>query len=145
MGDMRPLVFIIGAGRSGTNLLTFVFNAESSEFHNLGENRYIWNVGQKDRRKDTRTAQEVTDKIRSYLHAHFAMRSQTVETENAILLDKTPSNAFRIPFIQSVFPNAKFIHIVRDGRDNILSRTRQWKAQEPEEAATDLPMQTNSG
>lgn len=30
---------------------------------------------------------------------------------------KNPRNSLRIPFIKKLFPNAKFIHIIRDGRD----------------------------
>lgn len=139
------LVFIVGAGRSGTNLLTFAFNAESSDFVNLGENRYIWNFGQKDRSSDRRDASEVTPRIRRYLHRHFTMRARRFDGSATIFLDKTPSNAFRIPFVAEVFPSAKFIHIVRDGRDNLLSRSRQWKAQEPEEASASTPMASISG
>ncbi len=140
-----PLVCILGAGRSGTNMLTFAFAAESPDFGNLGENRYIWNVGQKDRRSDRRAADDVTPKIRSYLRDHFALRAERYGAGASVFLDKTPSNAFRIPFVAETFPQAKFIHIIRDGRDNLLSRSRQWKAQEPQEAAASKPMSTGSG
>lgn len=140
-----PLVFILGAGRSGTNLLTFAFHAESPDFGNLGENRYIWNIGQKDRRSDQRGASEVTPRIRRYLHRHFALRARRFDGAATIFLDKTPSNAFRIPFVAEVFPEAKFIHIIRDGRDNLLSRSRQWKAQEPNEAPSSVPMSNMAG
>ena len=31
--------------------------------------------------------------------------------------DKTPTNIFLIPFLASTFPDAQFVHIIRDGRD----------------------------
>jgi len=142
---MHDLVFILGAGRSGTNLLTFAFDRESPDFANLGENRYVWTYKQAERRSDQRRADEMTPQTRDYLHRYFAMRAERLGPQARVLLDKTPSNAFRIPFISAVFPEAKFIHIVRDGRDNLLSRSRQWKAQEPEEAASANPMSTVSG
>jgi hypothetical protein len=34
-----------------------------------------------------------------------------------VVVEKNPRNALRISYIHSVFPDAKFIHIIRDGRD----------------------------
>ena len=42
------------------------------------------------------------------------------------VLDKAPRNSLRIPFLRQVFPNARFIHIFRDGRDCTLSIHREW-------------------
>ena len=38
------------------------------------------------------------------------------------------SNSLRVPFVNKIFPEAKFIHIVRDGRDVTLSAARRWVA-----------------
>lgn len=143
--SVPPLVFILGAGRSGTNLLTFAFQAESPDFGNLGENRYIWTKGQTDTSDDRRSAAEVTPRIRQYLHRHFAMRARRFDGPARVFLDKTPSNAFRLPFAAEVFPEAKFIHIIRDGRDNLLSRSRQWKALTPQDAAAEDPTHKIAG
>lgn len=138
--EKPELVFVLGAGRSGTNLLTFAFDAESHDFVNLGENRYVWTKGQTRQSSDRRSADDVTPDLQRYYHHYFERRKRRIGDADCILLDKTPSNAFRIPFIAAIFPEAKFIHIVRDGRDNLLSRTRQWKAQEPNEPSSSNPM-----
>jgi protein-tyrosine sulfotransferase len=42
--------------------------------------------------------------------------------------DKTPENIISVPFLYKLFPDAKFIHIFRDGRDVALStKAGQWK------------------
>jgi glycosyltransferase involved in cell wall biosynthesis len=42
-------------------------------------------------------------------------------------VDKTPRNVFLMPFLSRAFPDARFIHIVRDGRDVALSWSeRPW-------------------
>ena len=41
-------------------------------------------------------------------------------------MNKAPSNIFRIDFINEIFPDCKIVHIIRDGRDNILSRLYKW-------------------
>lgn len=43
------------------------------------------------------------------------------------LLEKTPHNAFVLDVLAEAFPDARFVHIVRDGRDAALShRDRGW-------------------
>jgi hypothetical protein len=42
--------------------------------------------------------------------------------------DKTPGYAFHMPAIQSLLPEAAFIHIIRDGRDAALSLRPLWFA-----------------
>ena len=41
--------------------------------------------------------------------------------KNKRLVVKHPRNSLRIPFIKKLFPDAKFLHIVRDGRDTTCS------------------------
>ncbi len=40
--------------------------------------------------------------------------------------DKTPSYVQHMPVIQKIFPQAQFIHIIRDGRDTALSAIDKW-------------------
>jgi len=43
------------------------------------------------------------------------------------LLEKTPNNCLRIPFLRALFPDAKFVFLRRDGRPNISSLMDGWK------------------
>ena len=45
---------------------------------------------------------------------------------SARLLEKTPKNILRIPFLLSLFPDARFIYLYRDARDNISSIIDGW-------------------
>jgi protein-tyrosine sulfotransferase len=48
-------------------------------------------------------------------------------TGRSIWLEKTPANVFRFGFVRRSFPNAKLIHVVRDGRDAVCSlRSQPW-------------------
>ena len=52
------------------------------------------------------------------------------ETES-VFCEKTPGNCFIVPFLYRTFPGARFIHIVRDGRDSALSLAKKdWYANE---------------
>ncbi|MGD1855061.1 MAG: sulfotransferase [Leptolyngbyaceae cyanobacterium] len=39
--------------------------------------------------------------------------------------DKTPRNCFVVDFLNQAFPNAQFVHIIRDGRDAALSHSKK--------------------
>lgn len=42
------------------------------------------------------------------------------------LLEKTPENCLRLSFLLELFPDARFIHLVRDGRRNVASLMEGW-------------------
>lgn len=43
------------------------------------------------------------------------------------LLEKTPENCLRLPFLLALFPDAHVIYLTRDGRSNISSLIEGWK------------------
>ncbi|MGH2739321.1 MAG: sulfotransferase family protein [Actinomycetota bacterium] len=42
------------------------------------------------------------------------------------IVEKTPHNALRIPFLRALFPDAQFLHLTRDPRTNIPALYRSW-------------------
>ncbi len=116
------MVFIVGAGRSGTTFLSHILGHDP-RIKGASENRYIWNYKQKDLRFDMRPPSDATDAVKHYITKYFANKTQGQEE---FIVDKTPSNAFRVDFIREIFPDCKIIHILRDGRDNVVSRMTKW-------------------
>jgi len=51
----------------------------------------------------------------------------TTENNRYIACEQTPKNIFYINELLSAFPNARFIHMVRDSRDVLLSQKNKWK------------------
>ena len=43
------------------------------------------------------------------------------------LVEKSPKNSLRVPFIRALFPDARFLHLTRDPRSNIASLVRAWQ------------------
>ncbi|MBA2275022.1 MAG: sulfotransferase [Actinobacteria bacterium] len=64
---------------------------------------------------DARPPVDYSDAIRA-LFALYARRQGKVR-----YADKTPRNLMNIPLLAQLFPEARFIHIIRDGRDVALS------------------------
>jgi hypothetical protein len=43
------------------------------------------------------------------------------------LLEKTPENCLRLPFLLALFPDARIIYLTRDGRSNVNSLMEGWR------------------
>ena len=59
--------------------------------------------------------------------AHAALRYFYQRLGAGWVLDKTCINVMRIPYLHALFPQAKFVFIQRDGRDNISSMMDGWR------------------
>ena len=60
--------------------------------------------------------------IFQYLFDNLVNKSK----KNVIFGDKTPSYIYHLPLLFRVFPNAKFLHIIRDPRDQAVSAKKAW-------------------
>ena len=56
--------------------------------------------------------------IFEHVFRHFGSKRATIDT---IWGDKTPGYINHMPLLKAVFPNAKFLHVIRDHRDYCLS------------------------
>ena len=117
--NLRRAVFIVGADRSGTTFLGDSLAAvpELSYHHEpvltKAAGRYVY-----ERRWSERRAVLLYRTTYAWLlriHADGDLR----------LAEKTPSNSFILPFLARTFPDSRFVHIVRDGRDAVASHLKQ--------------------
>jgi hypothetical protein len=83
------------------------------------EPKYVWSWGNNFKPDDVLTEKDATQKIISHIQKRFDKFLRQSGKER--LLEKTPNNCLRLPFIRAVFPEAKIIHIVRDGRSVFYS------------------------
>jgi len=147
-------LFIVGAHRSGTTLLQVLLDSktniaippESHIFDRFSHSfRHYTNL---EDAKNLRIFVNdlITDGMLNKWDLnittdHFCERLKEPSIPNCIRLlfeiyaenhgktrwgDKTPNNMFHLQEIKSFFPDAKFIHIIRDGRDVAESQLRMW-------------------
>lgn len=126
-------VFVVGSGRSGTTLVGELLGKHPDVLY-LNEPRKLWNT-------DPRTniwegsgqilleAQDLTADIASRLRRKLA--HMVDKAQRARLVEKTPINAFRIGYLNALCPDARFLHVVRDGRDVAASIARLAAAPKP--------------
>jgi hypothetical protein len=118
---------IIGAPRSGTNMLRDVLSQlPGVSTWPCDEINYIWRHGNASYPYDQFCRKMATPKIKNYIHKKFKQIEK--KTSSDLILEKTCANSLRVSFIDEIFPNAKFIFIVRDGLDVVGSASLRWKA-----------------
>ena len=127
-------VIIIGAGRSGTNMLRDVLT-QFNLIHTwpCDEINYIWRYGNRSFDTDEFSAEMATPGIRRYIRGQFqSMAGNSANpsgmSSDNILLEKTCANSLRVEFVDAVIPEARYIFLVRDGRDVVASAMNRWKA-----------------
>lgn len=124
--SIRDPIFIVGCSRSGTTItyetvrshpMLVSFGYEIPQFwHGL------WGPNHNDFDSESAGREHADPSHRARAFAHFYAR-----TGNGWLVDKTCINVLRIPYLITLFPNAKFIYVYRDGRDNVSSLLEGWK------------------
>ncbi len=128
MGDIKyQPVIIIGAPRSGTNMLRDIL----CEFNGVGtwpcdEINYIWKHGNIKKLTDELDSSLARLSVKRFVGCEFNNFAEKQKLD--FLVEKTCANSLRIPFIDEVIPDAKYVFIVRDGVDAVGSATLRWKA-----------------
>jgi hypothetical protein len=150
---MNPFVFIVGCPRSGTTLLGRMLDAHP-EIAIVHEGRFVadWferrrgltpdgfvtaelidellayppfatvDVGREELERLARSAERVS--YARFVSGIFDLHGQA--RGKRLVGDKTPHYVRSIPTLHSLWPGARFVHLIRDGRDVCLS-ARSWR------------------
>lgn len=126
-GEIRDVVFVVGCPRSGTSVFGRILS-HHPELLYMHEPRYIWrrinpqlNVwrGHVTHGRLYWDASDLDDGERQRLARWFHL-ALTLGFRRR-LVEKMPLNVFRLRWLAASFPEARFIHVVRHGRDVALS------------------------
>ncbi len=137
----RP-VFIVAAPRSCSTLL----------FQTLAGAETLWSLGDESHRLfesypklspmrgvvdsnrltasllDPKLAQSIPEQFRAQIRDRDGRSCESGSAQTVRLLEKTPKNALRIPFLDALFPDALFVYLVRDPLQNLGSIIDAWRA-----------------
>jgi len=172
MSAQVPPVFIVGAQRSGTTMLRLMLNAHRS-FAVPFESDFLQPLNKGLVRKELADKQTVELALDALANEKFTSKGRIVEDKQAILAHqigtyaellvavfteyaksrgkprwgiKTPSYQTQIDVLQELFPDARVVHIVRDGRDVLVSRrSLPWGGDNTPELAHDWRWQVLMG
>lgn len=126
MSAQRPIV-IIGAPRSGTNMLRDVLaSLPGVATWPCDEINLIWKHGNMHIDSDELRREHATTEVRSYVRRAFDRISRQRHADRVV--EKTCANSLRVGFVDEILPDARYIYIVRDGRDAAVSAAKRWRA-----------------
>lgn len=139
----RPL-FIVSAPRAGSTLL-FDLLAKypdvwtiAEESHEAIEGIAGLHPAERDFHSNCLTADDATAARSLQLKQRFTMRLQDRDAQRYLdlppetqpsqirFLEKTPKNALRIAFLKAIFPDARFIFLYREPKENVSSLIEGW-------------------
>jgi uncharacterized protein (TIGR03032 family) len=133
----RPVI-IVSSPRSGSSLLFETLARSPDLFTVGGESHQIIEAipglrpaahGWHSNRLDESDA--TPDHARA-LHAGFLAQLRDRDGRAPVgpvrMLEKTPKNSLRVPFLQRVFPDAVFVYLYRDPRETISSMLDAWRS-----------------
>lgn len=113
--NLKRPIFIVGSGRSGTTFLGSCIGQISEISYHLepvivkAAARYIY------------TNQWSYMTAKWFYRTLYAWLMRIHLDTDLRFAEKTPRNSFIIPFLYQAFPDAQFVHIIRDGRDVTVS------------------------
>ncbi|MGQ0744844.1 MAG: sulfotransferase [Acidimicrobiales bacterium] len=140
-----PFGMFVGCGRSGTTLVRAIFDSHS-QLAVTHHAQFLVSMGRRRRYYEGRTgldtARFVTDLTASHRFAHTQLDPAEIRAAftrpvpdlptalRQVLAmyaasqgkrrwaDKTPGHVTRVELLASMFPEARFVHIIRDGRNS---------------------------
>ncbi len=125
-------VFILGTGRSGTTILGMVL----SMHHDVGflnEPKALWHsvyayedlIGSYSSKKAKYRLDSDDASPQVIRASHHLFGAYLMASFSSRVVDKYPEMIFRVPFLKAIFPDAKFLFLVRNGWDT-CSSIEQW-------------------
>lgn len=107
------IALVIGCARSGTSILGELIAAHP-DVRYVFEAHHVWELGGLGVNDSHRlTERHATPGVRKRIRRWFGAQGGSA----GLMMEKNPRNTLRVPFIRAVFPEAKLVHVVRDGRD----------------------------
>ena len=124
--NFTPLI-IVGAPRSGTNMLRDVLcKVDGIDTWPCDEINYIWRHGNVHSPTDEFSKSMARPEVKRYIRNKFIRFA--LKNSSNFVVEKTCATSLRIPFVEEIMPEAKYIFIVRDGLDVVGSARLRWKA-----------------
>ena len=85
----------------------------------------LWLFADPTRRDDEFTASDATIRVKDFIRREFLKFQKA--NGNRIIVEKTPHNILRIPYVREIFPEAHYLYIVRNPLSFVSSVELKWR------------------
>lgn len=121
---LKPPIILFGNYRSGTTITQKLIELHPSVV-SWYEPRTLWRYADPGRRHDEFYAIDATENVTRYIRSRFA--KYQANHENQRIIENTPSNVLRVPYVHAIFPEATYLYITRNPLSCISSMELQWQ------------------
>jgi hypothetical protein len=124
----RP-IFVIGAPRAGTHMLYLILRSSSRLAHwRPSEAHEVWELDYHPALRGWESNALVASDVNPEAAARIRRSFLLVAGNGLRFIDKAPRNCLRLPFIDAIFPDARYVYLQRDGRENVNSLINAWRS-----------------
>lgn len=143
MDDLARPIFVVAPPQSGTTYLFEELGRVGGVRPLSREAREVFDAAEElrpaarghdsNRRTAADAGAETSESLRAALRRALAQSDDAIPAAEAStatprLLDATPRNALRLPFLDAIFPDAQFVYVYRQPRDAVTSMVEAWRS-----------------
>lgn len=122
--ELKPPIILLGNTRSGTTIVQNVL-CEHPELVPWYEPRTLWLYADPGRHHDEFDESDATGKVKRYVRRQFLKYQR--QHGNCTVMEKTPANILKIPYVHAIFPEATYLFIVRNPFSFVSSVELKWQ------------------
>ncbi len=124
MAELKPPILVIGGTRSGTSMLARVLG-NAPGLVCWYEPNTLWRIGHAYRSSERATPADAKPWVQKRIRREFLKFQEAHGGQRVV--EKSPPNALRIAFVHKILPEAKIVHIYRDGRAMLRSQMDRYE------------------
>lgn len=122
--ELRPPIILFGNIRSGTTIVQKLI-ATHPDVADWYEPRTLWLYADPGRNHDEFDESDATPRVKRYIRRRF-MGFQRRHGDR-IVMEKTPANILKIPYVHAIFPEATYLFMVRNPFSFLSSVEMKWQ------------------
>jgi len=124
MSELKPPIILLGNVRSGTTMKQELF-ALHPGIVTWYEPRTVWIYADPGREHDRFDEHDARPDVVRYIRKRF-LKYQNKHNDK-IVMEKTPSNILRIPYVNRIFPESRYLYMIRDPLAYLSSAELKWQ------------------
>jgi len=122
--ELKPPIILFGNTRSGTTIVQRLL-ATHPDVVEWYEPRTLWLYADPGRDHDAFEERDATPKVKRYIRRRFTTFQK--RHGDRIVMEKTPANILKIPYVRAVLPEARYLFMVRNPFSFISSVEMKWQ------------------
>jgi len=122
--DLKPPIIFVNNTRSGTTLVQNLLDLHP-EIVKWFEPRTLWMYADPGRNHDEFEEDDASEEVITYIRSRFLKYQR--ENGGQRVAEKTPHNVFKVPYVNKIFPEARFVYVIRNPFSFISSCELKWQ------------------